>query len=51
MPVSWGYISRDSDSVGPNAAQLLVFYKTYPSDSWPIHWHEEHGLWNQATLI
>lgn len=51
MPVSWGYISRDSDSVGPDAAQVLVLYKSYPGDSWPTHWHEEHGLQSQATLI
>lgn len=23
MPVSWGYISRDSDSIGPDVAQVL----------------------------
>lgn len=37
MPVSWGYISRDSDSFGPDAAQGLMFYKSYPGDSWPNH--------------
>lgn len=33
MPGSWGYISRDSDLIGSGAAQVLVFYKSYPGDS------------------